>query len=142
MELVWSRKVGTQSDDGTTACLAGGIWDGTQLFVAANRTTIDGVHVPGSVRKLDPATGAERWEVAVSSNPLGSGTINGNRLLAYGGTDWSHTGANGPFIIDVHYRKVLRVLPEAGNFPEFAQPIWANNHLFITKTDALYEWSR
>jgi polyvinyl alcohol dehydrogenase (cytochrome) len=142
MQLVWQRQVGTTSSDGTTACLSGGIWDGTQLFVAGNATTVNGVHVPGSVRKLDPATGAIRWEVAVTSNPLGSGSINGGKLLAYGGTDWRDGPGNGVYIIDVRYHKILRVLPEPGNFPEFAQPIWAGNHLFTARTDALVEWSR
>ena len=142
MQLVWSRLVGTPSSDGTSACFSGGVWDGKQLFVAGNTTTVHGVKVPGSVRKLDPATGAIRWEIPLTANPLGSGSSNGAKLLAYGGTDWQNGAGNGVFIIDVATHKIVRVLPEAGNFPEFAQPIWAGNHLFTTKTDALVEWSR
>ncbi len=142
MQLVWSRLVGTASSDGTAACFSGGVWDGSQLFVAGNATTVKGVKVRGSVRKLDPATGAIRWEIPLTANPLGSGSMNGAKLLAYGGTDWQDGSGNGVFIIDVRHHRIVRVLPEAGNFPEFAQPIWAGTHLFTARTDALVEWSR
>jgi hypothetical protein len=46
------------------------------------------------------------------------------------------------FIINVATHKLVRVLRETGNFPEFAQPIWADSHLFTAKTDQLMEWSR
>lgn len=61
MQLVWSRRVGLGSDAGETGCLSGGVWDGSRLFVAGNTTTIAGQSVPGSVRQLDPATGAVVW---------------------------------------------------------------------------------
>ncbi len=142
MQLVWKRLVGTKDSEGTVGCFSGGVWDGVHLFVAGNKTTIAGRSVPGSVRKLDPATGLIRWETALTANPLGAGSINGNNVLAYGGTDWANGPGNGVFLIDAKRGKIVRTLPEAGNFPEFAQPIWAGNHLFTTKTDELVEWSR
>lgn len=37
-------------------------WDGTTLYVAGGNTTIGGQSCPGSVRALNPATGAFIWE--------------------------------------------------------------------------------
>ena len=83
MQLVWSRLVGTPSSDGTSACFSGGVWDGTQLFVAGNTTTVHGVKVPGSVRKLDPATGTIRWEIPLTANPLGSGSMQRGQVCSH-----------------------------------------------------------
>ena len=55
MSLLWKRKVGTATDDGGDACLGGGIFDGSRLFVSANNTTINGTAYQGSIRQLDPA---------------------------------------------------------------------------------------
>ena len=50
MQLVWSRQVGTGEDAGEVACLSGGVWDGTHLFVAGNATTVNGVPAAGAAR--------------------------------------------------------------------------------------------
>lgn len=58
MQLVWQRQVGTADAAGEVACLSGGVWDGTRLFVGANRTTIGGTACPvrcaGSTRRRVP----------------------------------------------------------------------------------------
>ena len=141
MKLVWKRQVGTAEVAGEVACLSGGVSDGTRLFVGANGTTIRGVAVPGSVRRLNPATGAVIWETGLLANPLGSGTINANGILAYAGTDWNMGGGNGVYLIDGATGRVLRVLKDVGEYPEFAQPIWAEGHLFAANSDAVVSWS-
>jgi Glucose dehydrogenase len=141
MQLVWRRQIGTAQVAGELACLSGGVWDGTRLFVAANSTQIRGTAVPGSVRRLDPATGAVIWETALLANPLGSGAINANGILAYAGTDWNMGAGNGVYLIDGATGRLVRVLEDVAEFPEFAQPIWAEGRLFAANSDAVVSWS-
>lgn len=142
MTPVWQRTIGQSQAEGEVACLSGGVWDGTRLFVAGNTTTIASQSVPGSVRRLDPATGDVLWETALGANPLGSGTINANGILAYAGTDWAMGPGNGVYLIDASNGDILRVLHDVGDFPEFAQPIWSDGRLLAANTDALVDWSR
>jgi polyvinyl alcohol dehydrogenase (cytochrome) len=141
MTLVWSRVIGTGEEAGEVACLSGGVWDGSRLFVAGNTTTIGGVSVPGSVRRLDPATGAVLWETALPANPLGTGSANASGLLAYAGTDWSDGPGNGVSIVDAGTGTILRALNDVAEFPEFAQVVWADGRLIATDTDAVVMWS-
>jgi hypothetical protein len=117
------------------------VWDGTHLFVAGNTTTIAGARVPGSVRSLAPATGAVVWETALGANPLGSGTVNPDGILAYASTDWSGGSGNGVSLVDAADGTVLRVLHDVGSFPEFAQPVFAAGRLLAADTDALVAWT-
>jgi len=61
---VWTRKIARGG--GCPECGKGSIspsaWDGTRLYVAGGRTAINGINCRGSVRALDPATGAYLWE--------------------------------------------------------------------------------
>jgi outer membrane protein assembly factor BamB len=141
MTLVWKRLVGTASVDGGSACLSGGVWDGTHLFVAGNATTIGTHAFAGSVRRLNPATGAIVWQTGLTANPLGSGTINGNGILAYAGTDWNMTGTNGVYLLDSTTGKLLRTLHDLADYPEFGQPIWANGQLLAPNTDSLVAYA-
>ena len=43
-------------------------WDGTTLYVAAAHTTINGTTCRGSLRALDPASGAFLWQDCLSAN--------------------------------------------------------------------------
>jgi polyvinyl alcohol dehydrogenase (cytochrome) len=45
-----------------TASIAASAFDGARLYVAGSSTTIGGQQCPGSLRELDPNTGAIRWE--------------------------------------------------------------------------------
>ncbi|MGZ6953414.1 MAG: outer membrane protein assembly factor BamB family protein [Acidimicrobiia bacterium] len=141
MQLVWQRTVGTAMDDGQSACLSGGVWDGSRLFVAGNETKVGGRTVPGSVRRLDPATGAVRWTTALGANPLGSGSINAKGILAYTGTDWSGGSGNGTYLLNAANGNVIRVL-EDNDFPGFAQPIWAGGRVIVTNADNVSAWSK
>jgi outer membrane protein assembly factor BamB len=141
MQLVWSRTVGTAETAGEVACLSGGVWDGSHLFVAGNATTLGGAAVAGSVRQLDPATGAVIWETGLPANPLGTGTANSAGLLAYAGTDWADGSGNGVYVLDASTGAVVRALDDVGEFPEFAQIVWENGRLVATDTDAVVMWA-
>jgi outer membrane protein assembly factor BamB len=45
-------------------------WDGTRLYVSAAATTINGKKCKGSLRALNPASGAFTWQVCLSQNAL------------------------------------------------------------------------
>ena len=47
-----------------------GAWDGTTLYVAGSNTTINGVSCTGSLRALNPATGAFLWQKCFQDGPL------------------------------------------------------------------------
>lgn len=53
--------------DGTVSSVA---FDGTTIYAAGGNTTINATSVRGSVRALDPATGAIKWEHAAAATVL------------------------------------------------------------------------
>jgi len=57
--------VGVESD------IASSAWDGTNLYEAAAQTTIAGVSCKGSLRALNPATGAFIWERCLTTPAVG-----------------------------------------------------------------------
>ena len=81
------------------------------------------------------------WETALGANPLGSGSVNPNGILAYAATDWSGGSGNGVYLVDAATGVVRRVLHDVGNFPEFAQPVFAAGRLLAADTDALVAWT-
>jgi polyvinyl alcohol dehydrogenase (cytochrome) len=142
MQLVWQRRVASAQTAGEVACLSGGVWDGAHLFLAGNDTTINGRAFAGSVRRVNPATGAVVWAVGLAANPLGSGTVNKNGILAYAGTDWAAGPGNGIYLINAATGKIVRQLKDVDSFPEFSQPIWAGGKLFMTNADNLSAWGK
>ena len=50
-------------------------WDGTTLYAASSRTTIKGQSCNGSVRALDPSTGAHLWEFCTPDKVTGAVTL-------------------------------------------------------------------
>ncbi|MBV9920497.1 MAG: PQQ-binding-like beta-propeller repeat protein [Pseudonocardia sp.] len=165
--LVWQAQIGTPNADGLRSILSGGVWDGTHLFLASNIThtggtwtqspartwkPVGGVESPGSVRALDPATGAlatiggAPFELPMPANILGPCTINPNHLLVctggkFVGTDYS-AHYNGIYFIDTTKRAaILHHLEDTRNFPTFAQPVLEHGALLTANTDALSKWS-
>ena len=65
------------------ACSAAAIWDGTYLYMAGDPTTINGVSYRGSVRRIDPATGAFLWQrgLAASLAAIGGGAGRVSRIV-------------------------------------------------------------
>jgi outer membrane protein assembly factor BamB len=139
MQLVWQYQVGSSEAGGQIACNSGGVWDGSRLFVGGNRTTIGGTEYPGSVRRLDPATGAAIWQTPLAADPLGAGTINAKGLVAFAGTDWDSYVGNWLYLLDPSSGALIRALPDNGQ-AEFAQPIWADSRLYQTNVSEIVSW--
>jgi hypothetical protein len=69
---VWQDQVaegglGPEFGDGTISPSA---WDGKTLYVAGGRTTIQGQSCRGSLRAVNPATGAYIWENCMPDGPV------------------------------------------------------------------------
>jgi outer membrane protein assembly factor BamB len=75
---VWSRQFAQPAagdEPGAGGLYSNGYFDGQRLYWAGGRTTVGGQTVDGSVRALDPATGAVIWEQPLPSKTFGSLTI-------------------------------------------------------------------
>jgi outer membrane protein assembly factor BamB len=135
MRLVWQRTLGISTPYGQYACLSGGVFGGG-LYVGGPQTTIGGQTVPGSVRSLDPATGAILWERPLVADPLGAGALDGSGVLAYSTTDWTRTN-NDCYLLEASTGRVLRTIPSPGNAPAFSQPVWVDGKLLVATFDSL-----
>jgi outer membrane protein assembly factor BamB len=161
----WKAKIGTGTPEGITAALAGGVWDGSHLYLMSNGTKVGGTWAEGaghawtpvggtaaagSIRQLDPATGAlvsvggARFELALPSNILGPCSINGNSLLICSGGDLRESSTahtNGVFIIDTTKApSVLKHLEDVHNYGGFSQPVTENGAILAGNTDALVKY--
>lgn len=166
---VWQAMVGTRdpTGGGSGSVSGGGVFDGTHLFVVSNATTTGGtwtqsapgVWAPqggtaaaGSVRELDPATGAlvsvggTPFELALPSTVLGPASLNANGLLVIAGGQLyvsSTSHQNGVFVIDTTKPPaVLRHLEDGTNAGEFAQPVIENGAILAASTSAIVKWGQ
>jgi outer membrane protein assembly factor BamB len=125
MKLVWQFKVDTVRG----ACMAGAIWDGSHLFVAGNPTKIGSTSYPGSIRELNPATGAPIWQTGLAAGVVGTPTESGGGVIAV--ATWDPTNPNALYFLDPATGAVLRTIPQT--VKEFAQPVFADGYL-VTAT--------
>jgi outer membrane protein assembly factor BamB len=118
---VWQFTVAGPADGGQ--CDAAGVWDGSHLFVSGNETTIGGVSFNGSVRMLDPATGAPIWETGLPGPVIGTPTLDGAHVLAV-----QTYSSSGMFLINAATGAVLRNIASGTGF---GQPVFADNMLLL-----------
>ena len=135
---VWQRQVGDVGGTGLGACITSGAYDGpdNMLFVAANQTTVNGNAVQGSVRALDPATGAILWEQPLTCLPNGSPTLNATtHVLAVPMYGCLGTDQPGVSLFNATTGNPLRTITTPGKV--FAQPVFANGKLFVADESGL-----
>ena len=131
---VWSVRVGVPGGSPNGDCITSAAWDGRlqNLFVAANFTTVGGVDVQGSLRRLDPTTGAAAWVSPLPCRPTGSPTLNGAVVAV---AMYACPSGVAPTV------ELLRETDGAhlGSVPAtgktFAQPVFAAGHLFVASED-------
>ena len=126
---VWTRLVGQHKAGGPT-CLASAIWDASigRLIVASNQTSIAGKTYAGSLRSVDPATGAPIWQRGLNPGPIeGTPSEDGAGVIAAATADGSG-GQNQLYLVNAATGAVLKqfALPAL----EFSQPVFANGYLF------------
>jgi hypothetical protein len=81
---VWTRRIAfTATDDAPAAggAYSNGVFDFRRLYYAGGGTTIDGKTVQGSIRALNPNTGAIIWETALPSKIYGALTFANGMLV-------------------------------------------------------------
>jgi outer membrane protein assembly factor BamB len=125
LALRWKFKI-AQGPNGAIACLAAAAWDGSRLYMAGPATTIAGVDYRGSIRALDPATGARLWQRGLGGSVIGSPSLNGSNVLAV--PIWDPSGGNGVYLVNATNGSVLRFF---SGTTTFAQPTFAGDQLFI-----------
>jgi outer membrane protein assembly factor BamB len=123
---VWSRRLGVQYRSGVGQCDAAAVWDGSRLFAGGNGTTIGGVQYQGSVRQLDPDTGAVVWEHGLPGPVIGSPSLSGGGVLSAG----VFGGKAGPFLLDASSGALLWTVPFT-NGKTFAQSIFTSTGLYL-----------
>jgi outer membrane protein assembly factor BamB len=129
---LWRFHAGTAST-ASADCDAAAVWDGANLYVAANQTTIGGVTYAGSIRSLDPATGTPRWQRGLPGPVVGSPTLDGGGVLAV-----PTYNDSGLFLVRASTGAILANLPTG---QEFGQPVFADNMLLVpTKTFGLWAY--
>jgi outer membrane protein assembly factor BamB len=97
--------------------------------VASNGTTINGTAYDGSVREVDPATGAPVWQTGLTGSLIGTPGMDGAGVIAAASYE-STTQQNGLWLIDAANGQILKTFPYRGT-PTFAQPVFADNDLFV-----------
>jgi outer membrane protein assembly factor BamB len=132
MTVDWKIQIGAKSSGSTPAqCSAAAVWDGTTLYFAGDPTTINGVSYRGSVRAINPATGAFKWQVGLPDSVLGTPTLSAGGVLAVGTFD-STTTPNTVYLINAATGQILRSLNSGGKF--FAQSVFSNAYVFTANT--------
>ena len=120
---VWQKAVGAPYTSGPQ-CDAAAVWNGKHLFVAANQTTINGHTFAGSIRMVNPATGAYLWQRGLAGPPIGTPTLDGAGVLAV--TEYSKAGQL--VLINAATGSVLKTIATG---PDFGQPVFADNVMLV-----------
>lgn len=108
---LWQVSIATAPGPST----ASSAWDGTNLYVSAGNTLINGTGCPGSLNALDPASGALLWQACLNYDSRGGlmvvpglvelgvgntlmifGTANGSLLFSFQDTSSSNSDFLGP----------------------------------------------
>jgi outer membrane protein assembly factor BamB len=138
MQLHWEVRFGASSNGDTPAqCSAAAIYDGTYLYMAGNGTTINGVTYGGSIRRLDPATGAFLWQRGLPNSVIGSPSLNAGGLIGVGTFNPAATASqpNASYLINANTGAIVRTVDSTGMY--FAQPVFANGWLYTARTGGL-----
>jgi outer membrane protein assembly factor BamB len=140
MTLAWERRVAKNpGGTGKAQCIASSAYDGKHLYVAAGSTVIGGKTYPGSIRRLNPATGAVLWQTGLPDAVLGTPTLDGGGVIAVG-TFGVGTAPNAVYLLDARTGHILRALPTGSS--DFAQSVFAGGWLFTANGNGVYAWGQ
>jgi outer membrane protein assembly factor BamB len=99
---VWQVSIGVGGDCPLcgTAQIAPAAWDGKNLYVASEHTTINGTSCLGSIRQLDPATGKFLWQDCLNDGSVlaAVSAIPGVIFVAAGGDLLAVSATNGSIL--------------------------------------------
>ena len=130
---VWQRRIAVSSDASPTgSAFSNGLFYASRLYYAAGETTIGGKTVGGSIRALNPATGAVLWERALPATVYGALTA-ANAMVAVPASN------GGLYLVRATDGVVMYAnsLDGVGGFHIFGAPTIADGYLFIGTTDGV-----
>jgi outer membrane protein assembly factor BamB len=127
---VWKLQVGAGFNNTTgDQCIAAAVWNGSHLFIAGNQTTIGGTTYFGSIREVNPATGAVIWATGLPGAIEGTPTLNGSGVIAAASYDGATGSTNAAFLLNSSNGNLLTTITT--NAKDFGQLVFADNYLFI-----------
>lgn len=139
---VWQTRIANVNtgDNGTSpACLSSTVVKGSHLYVAGSTTTIGGTSFPGSIEELNAATGAIVWATGLPAQVYGTPSLDGAGTLAVG-THGAGSAPQADYLLNPSTGAILATVSN-GDSPQFAQPVFADQYLFIaTDTAGLYAY--
>ena len=111
------------------------------LYIGGDPTTISGISYGGSIRQVNPATGAYTWQAGLPCAVMGTPSLDSAGVLA-AGTYLCPTGnAPGAYLINATTGAILKTLP-VGSSRVFSQPVFAQGTLFVaTEAQGLYNFA-
>jgi hypothetical protein len=130
---VWQSQIGNPHPMGPGQCDAAPDYDGSHLYLASDGTTINGTAYDGSLRRVNPATGAVAWETGLTGSLIGTPGMDGKGVIA-AASFGSTTNQNGVFLINASNGQILKTIPYAKS-NTFGQPVFADNFLFVASTN-------
>jgi len=128
---VWQTRLTAPYITGNRECIAAAVWNGTSLIASGgDQTTINGNSYPGSVRALNPATGALLWQTGLPGTVVGTPTEDGSGVLAVQLYDADQAADCGYYFLNAATGSVIGriTLPNAASF---GQPIFTGNSLVV-----------
>ena len=136
MALAWKTRISAKSHNSTPAqCSASAAYDGTHLYIAGPATTIGATSYPGSIRRVDPATGTFLWQTGLPDGVIGSPTLNGGGVIGVGTYDTTAPRRNGVFLVNASTGQIVRALLPGSL--DFAQNVFADGMLFAANDAGL-----
>ncbi|MFL5798518.1 MAG: PQQ-binding-like beta-propeller repeat protein [Actinomycetota bacterium] len=136
----WTRRVSENSNDGR--CLVGAVWNAPrrQLLVGGPRTRVGDTTYPGSIRRLDPATGKIVWQRGLPGRVIGTPTMDGSNVLAV--ATYEFASATNVFSLrNATTGGELETYDDLPGTKEFAQPVFADTYLFRTLEDRIIAYA-
>lgn len=110
----------SRSDPGE--CDAAPVWNGTNLFLASNGTTINGTAYGGSIREVDPASGAVIWQKGPTGPIIGDPSEDGAGEIATA-TYSPKTGQNAVSLLNASTGKIRKTISYTRP-NTFSQPVF------------------
>jgi outer membrane protein assembly factor BamB len=140
---LWADTIGAPGHPGPS-CLASAVLQSqspVSLYIGGNPTTIGGTSYGGSVRQVNPVTGAYGWQTGLPCAVTGTPSLDSAGVLAAGTYTCPAGSTPGAYLINAATGAILNPLPVGGS-RVFAQPVFAQNTLFVaTETQGLYNFA-
>jgi outer membrane protein assembly factor BamB len=131
---IWTDTIGAPAGS-LSSCIASALWDGqtNQLFIGGDATTINGTSYGGSIRQVDPQSGAFLWQTGLPCSVMGTPTLDGAGVLAAATYGCPSGATPGAYLLNSTTGAILKTLP-VGTSKIFAQPVFAQSTLFVATT--------